>query len=226
MIEAKNIHKIYRNGSKELHVLKGIDLRIEKGEFVSIFGPSGAGKSTLLHILGGLDEPTEGKVLLDGEDIYRQGDRKKAHIRNKKIGFVFQFYHLLPEFSALENVLLPAMINGAKTSSGQNIREKGKKLLELMGLNDRINHRPSQLSGGEQQRVVVARALVNEPRLLLCDEPTGNLDSKTGEGIIELLCRLNKEKNTTVVVVTHEEEIAKKSDRMLFMRDGMLLGKG
>jgi len=219
MLKATNIHKIYTNGDKELCVLKGVDIKVDKGEFVSIFGPSGAGKSTLLHILGGLDEPTEGRVFLEGEDIYKLGDRKRAGIRNKKIGFVFQFYHLLPEFSALENVMLPAMINGAR---GSVLGSRAEGLLELVGLGDRIGHKPGQLSGGEQQRAAIARALINSPGLLLCDEPTGNLDSVSGKGIIELLCSLNKEKGVTIAVVTHEEAIAQRAHKVLYIRDGRL----
>lgn len=218
MLEAINIHKIYKTGSKELHVLKGIDLKVEKGEFVSILGPSGAGKSTLLHILGGLDEPTEGSVIFDNEDIYQLSDRKRARLRNKKIGFVFQFYHLLPEFSALENVAMPGLI-GRKAAG---IKPGTAELLELVGLKDRMRHRPGELSGGEQQRAAIARALVNGPELLLCDEPTGNLDSGTGQAIIELMYKLNKEKKTTVVVVTHEEAIAKKADKVVNIKDGNL----
>ncbi len=221
MLEAINIHKTYRNGARELHVLKGIDLKIEKGEFVSILGPSGAGKSTLLHILGGLDEPTEGRVIFDNEDIYKLGDRKRAGLRNKKIGFVFQFYHLLSEFSALENVAMPGLI-GRKAA---DIRPRTAELLELVGLKDRMHHKPGELSGGEQQRTAIARALVNGPELLLCDEPTGNLDSATGQGIIELLYKLNKEEKTTVVVVTHEEAIAEKAGKVVNIKDGRLIKK-
>jgi len=222
MLEARNIHKTYKNGAKELHVLKGIDIKIEKGEFISIFGPSGAGKSTLLHILGGLDEPTGGEIFLDGEDIYKLSDKKKAEIRNKTIGFMFQFYHLLPEFTALENVTLPALIKDSQWSMVNGQFEKGRELLELVGLKDRIKHKPSQLSGGEQQRVAIARAIVNAPQFLLCDEPTGNLDSESGKGIIELLERLNKENNTSVVVVTHEDQIAKKAHKVFRIKDGKI----
>lgn len=225
-MQAINIHKIYKSGNKDLHVLKGIDLKIEKGEFVSILGPSGAGKSTLLHILGGLDEPTEGSVVLDNEDIYRLSDSKRAALRNRRAGFVFQSYHLLSEFSALENVALPAMIQGAvpaKAGTAKAGTAKAAELLELVGLKARAHHRPPELSGGEQQRTAIARALVNSPELLLCDEPTGNLDSETGKDIIELLYRLNREKKTTVVVVTHEEVIAKKADRVIHIKDGSLV---
>jgi len=220
MLEAKNIHKVYRNGARELRVLKGIDLKIEKGKFVSILGPSGAGKSTLLHILGGLDEPTEGSVIFDNEDIYKLGDRKRAGLRNKKIGFVFQFYHLLPEFCALENVMLPALMNQEPRTRNLEPKARAVELLKLVGLGDRLNHRPGELSGGEQQRTAIARALVNEPELLLCDEPTGNLDSAAGQGIIELLHKLNREKKTTIVVVTHEEAIAEKADKVVNIKDG------
>lgn len=220
MIEAKNIHKVYKNGVAELHVLKGIDLHVEKGEAVSILGPSGAGKSTLLHILGGLDEPTEGEVILDGLGLYAQSDSGRARIRNGKIGFVFQFYHLLPEFSALENVMMPALISAKRKAQSVKPEEKAKELLELVGLKDRIGHRPGELSGGEQQRVAIARALINTPQLLLCDEPTGNLDSPNGKSIIDLLYGLNRDNKTTIVVVTHEEEIARRANRVVHIKDG------
>jgi lipoprotein-releasing system ATP-binding protein len=221
LLEAKNIHKAYKNGKRELQVLKGIDLKVEKGEFISVFGPSGAGKSTLLHILGGLDKPTEGNVILDKQDLYKLAEKKRAGIRNKKVGFVFQFYHLLPEFSAVENVMLPALIGGCRVK-GVGCRGMAEELLEVVGLKDRASHRPGELSGGQQQRVAIARALVNRPGLLLCDEPTGNLDSVSGKGIIDLLDRLNKEEKTTIVVVTHEEEIARRADRVMHIKDGKL----
>lgn len=225
MLEAINVHKVYRNGVKELRVLTDISLKVAEGEFVSILGPSGAGKSTLLHILGGLDEPTKGSVVLDNEDIYKMGDRKRAGLRNKKVGFVFQSYHLLSEFSALENVAMPALIKGKRQCRGELLfapAENAQELLELVGLKDRMRHRPGELSGGEQQRTAIARALINRPGLLLCDEPTGNLDSETGQGIIELLYNLNKQKKTTVVVVTHEEAIAEKADKVVNIKDGRL----
>lgn len=219
MIEAIGLRKIYRNGAKELEVLKGIDLKVEKGEVLAVLGPSGAGKSTLLHLLGGLDSPTAGEVLIDGIDIYSLGDRERARLRNRKIGFVFQFYHLLPEFDALENVMLPLMIKGG---DGKGRREIGTELLRSVGLEGRMGHRPGQLSGGEQQRVAIARALVNGPELLLCDEPTGNLDSETGKNIIELLWELNKSRKMTLMIVTHDAQIARDAKRVLHIRDGKI----
>lgn len=219
MIEAKGLRKIYRNGAKELEVLKGIDLKVEKGEVLAVLGPSGAGKSTLLHLLGGLDPPTSGEILIDGVDIYSLGDMERARMRNRKIGFVFQFYHLLPEFNAFENVMLPLLIKG---EDGKDRRDRGAKLLRSVGLEGRMSHRPSQLSGGEQQRVAIARALINDPELLLCDEPTGNLDSETGKNIIELLWELNKSRKMTLMVVTHDAQIAKDAKRVLYIRDGKI----
>ena len=181
MLEAKNIHKSYNNGKKTLEVLKGVDLKIERGEFVAIVGPSGAGKSTLLHILGGLDTPSKGSVIFEKDDIYSLDDLKISGLRNKKVGFIFQFYNLLSEFTVLENVMMPAEI------ASSDSREAALNLLDKMGLKERINHFPNQLSGGEKQRVAIARGLINNPHLLLCDEPTGNLDSKTGEDIISVI---------------------------------------
>jgi lipoprotein-releasing system ATP-binding protein len=221
VIEAANVHKAYKSGADELHVLKGVSLKTEKGEFISILGPSGAGKSTLLHILGGLDEPTQGSVTLEGRDMYKLGDASRAALRNEKIGFVFQFYHLLPEFTALENVALPALIKEGSWGH-RAIGAKARELLELVGLGGRINHKPNQLSGGEQQRAAIARALINKPAVLLCDEPTGNLDSESGKEIIKLLNRLNREEKTTLVVVTHEEEIAKQAGRVVKIKDGRI----
>ena len=220
MIQAKGLIKIYRNGAKELEVLKGIDLKVAKSEVLAVLGPSGAGKSTLLHLLGGLDTPTAGEVMIDGTDIYALGDRERAKIRNRKIGFVFQFYHLLPEVDALENVMFPLLIKGG---DGKNLRGKGAGLLKAVGLEDRMNHRPGELSGGEQQRVAIARALINEPELLLCDEPTGNLDSESGENIIELLWELNKSRKMTLMIVTHDAQIAKAAQRVLHIRDGKII---
>ncbi|HOW35149.1 MAG TPA: ABC transporter ATP-binding protein [Candidatus Omnitrophota bacterium] len=219
MLEAKDVHKIYNHATANLHVLKGIDLKINAGDFLTIIGPSGAGKSTLLHILGGLDRPTEGAVNFDGQDIYNLNDRERAGIRNKKVGFVFQFYHLLPEFTALENVVLPGLVK-SDMAQADRLREKGMVLLESVGLKERASHKPGQLSGGEQQRVAIARALVNEPKVIFCDEPTGNLDSKSGEDIIHLLLQLNQTRKQTLVIVTHDEYVAKLSRMTISMRDG------
>ncbi|MFH1854435.1 MAG: ABC transporter ATP-binding protein [Candidatus Omnitrophota bacterium] len=233
MLRAEKIHKTYRDGKRDLDVLRGIDLEIEKGETIAVVGPSGAGKSTLLHIMGGLDKPTRGRILLDDVDLYRLPDKKKAWVRNSKIGFVFQFYHLLPEFTAIENVLLPALIwaQGFSRWNLPETRPKGlrqakdnaENLLKGFSLGERLRHRPGELSGGEQQRVAIARALINNPELLLCDEPTGNLDSSMGEEILDILFALNKNNNMTVVIVTHDKEIAKRSKRVIEIKDGRLV---
>jgi lipoprotein releasing system ATP-binding protein len=219
MIEAKDIHKVYEDSKKPLPVLKGINLKIEKGEFVAIVGPSGAGKSTLLHLLGGLDSPTSGEIIFQGEDIYKLSDEELAGARNRKIGFVFQFYHLLSEFTVLENVLLPGLIGNEKAD---RIRKGAMELLEKVGLSQRIDYFPSQLSGGEKQRVAVARSLINNPSLLLCDEPTGNLDSNSGEGIIALIKDINIKNKMTVVLVTHNMELARLADKVYHLKDGLL----
>ncbi|PIP18843.1 MAG: lipoprotein-releasing system ATP-binding protein LolD [Candidatus Omnitrophica bacterium CG08_land_8_20_14_0_20_41_16] len=217
MLEAIDIHKVYNDTKKSLPVLKGITLRIEGGEFVAIVGPSGAGKSTLLHILGGLDSPSSGRVVFRGEDIYKLSDEGLAKARNEKIGFVFQFYHLLSEFTVMENTLLPGLI---KNEKGGNLKKRAAELLNQVGLKDRINYFPSQLSGGEKQRVAVARSLINSPSLLFCDEPTGNLDSKSGEGIISLVKDINIKNKMTVVLVTHNSELAKVADKVYHLCDG------
>ncbi|MCK5012493.1 MAG: ABC transporter ATP-binding protein [Candidatus Omnitrophica bacterium] len=222
MIEASNISKSYFRSNNALHVLKGIDLKIEEGEIVSVVGPSGAGKSTLLHVLGGLDQPDQGAVHLDGENIYDLKNTARAKIRNNKVGFVFQFYHLLPEFSALENVLLPAMIQ-MRQGAKRQFEGQGLDMLDKVGLKERVHHKPYQLSGGEQQRVAIARALINKPRIVFCDEPTGNLDSQSGQEIIHLLMDLNKRNNQTLVIVTHDEHVAERSHRTIYIRDGELV---
>ncbi len=218
LIEAVNIHKLYPG---PLHVLKGVSLSIESGEVVAIIGPSGAGKSTLLHILGGLDAPKEGRVIFQGQDLYALNDQNRAQVRNREMGFVFQSYHLLPELTALENVILPAMIkeNTRKTSA---IEFAGLKLLEQLGLAARAAHRPNQLSGGEQQRVAIARALMNGPKAVFCDEPTGNLDSVSGQGVMDTLLGLNRTHGVTVVIVTHDERMAGRTQRVISMKDGIL----
>ncbi|MDD5568769.1 MAG: ABC transporter ATP-binding protein [Candidatus Omnitrophica bacterium] len=224
MLEAKNIHKVYNDGKKDLAVLKGISLKIDKGSFIAVVGPSGAGKSTLLHVLGGLDAPTQGEVRFQNQNIYKLVDAGLARIRNEKIGFVFQFYHLLGEFTVLENVLMPVLIS----DNAQNVKQKaGEKALELLnkfGLEERLNHLPSQLSGGEKQRVAIARSLINNPEMLLCDEPTGNLDSRAGAEIIELVKKTNLENKMTVVLVTHNMELTKQADKVYHLSDGVLVG--
>ncbi|MDD5423873.1 MAG: ABC transporter ATP-binding protein [Candidatus Omnitrophica bacterium] len=220
MIEAKGLRKVYSNGAKQLEVLKGVNLRVDRGEVLALLGPSGAGKSTLLHLLGGLDIPTAGEVSIGGKPIFSLSDTERSRIRNEKIGFVFQFYHLLPEFDALENVLLPMLIMGKGGKAG---RVKAAELLKAVGLEDRMRHKPGQLSGGEQQRVAIARALANEPELLLCDEPTGNLDSGAGRNIIDLLWELNKKRKMTLIMVTHDAEIAKAARRVVQIRDGAIV---
>ena len=221
ILSARNIHKKYQQGSSALHILKGVDLDIHEGDVLALVGPSGAGKSTLLHILGGLDRPNEGDVFLDGKNVYTVSDAERSRIRNLQVGFVFQFYHLLPEFTALENVALPALVTNG-TGKSQAATAHAKELLEKVGLKDRVTHRPQELSGGEQQRVAIARALINKPKIVFCDEPTGNLDSKSGEAIIGLLLDLNKIERQTLVIVTHDEKIAVKSGKIIHIKDGKL----
>ena len=219
MLEAKNIHKSYASGKKELQVLKGIDLSIEKGKFAAIVGPSGAGKSTLMHILGGLDSPTQGVVNFDGENLHKLSDNAICKVRNKRIGFVFQFYHLLSEFTVEENCLMPMLIGNNSDAAEQ----EAHVLLEKVGLFGRTHHFPNQLSGGEKQRVALVRALMNKPDLLLCDEPTGNLDSETGNEIIALIKKINRENAMTVVLVTHNPELVKNADHIYHLKDGLLV---
>jgi len=220
MIEAKNIHKIYNDGKRDLEVLKGVSLKIDEGAFVAVAGPSGAGKSTLLNILGGLDSPTRGEVILGKENIYKLSDNELSRIRNERIGFVFQFYHLLGEFTVLENVLMPAMIKGR---APQDLKERALKLIAEVNLMERVAYLPAQLSGGEKQRVAIARSLINNPDFLLCDEPTGNLDSKSGEEVIDLIKKVSKENKMTVALVTHNAELTKQADRVYHLRDGILV---
>lgn len=215
MIQAKGIAKAYG----QLQVLKGVDLAIKPGEFVSVVGKSGAGKSTLLHILGTLDRPDSGTLSIGGEDVFGLNTRKLAAFRNAKIGFVFQFHHLLPEFTARENVLIPALI--AKADE-QAARKRAAELLDYLGLGGRLEHKPGQLSGGEQQRVAVARALMNSPAVVFADEPSGNLDSASSQELHQLLFQLRDDMGQTFVIVTHNEELAAMSDRRLEMKDGLL----
>ncbi|MBO5764354.1 MAG: ABC transporter ATP-binding protein [Bacteroidales bacterium] len=217
MIKVENVCKSFGN----LEVLKGVDLAIAKGEIVSIVGASGAGKSTLLQIMGSLLEPTSGKVYIDGTDIFSLDSTSVAKFRNSKIGFVFQFHHLLPEFTALENVMLPANIKGEKWGN-KALKERAISILNDLGLGERINHKPAQLSGGEQQRVAIARALINNPAVIFADEPSGNLDSKNKEELHKLFFELRDKYGQTIVIVTHETELAKGCDRCIEMTDGRI----
>ncbi len=222
MLEISEVEKHYDHPAGQVHVLRGIDLKITQGEVVAIVGPSGAGKSTLLHILGGLDVPAKGEVVFEDQNLYKLSEVKRAQIRNLKMGFIFQFYHLLPEFTALENVILPALVD-KNVGSMDSVKAKAILLLDRVGLNQRYEHKPHELSGGEQQRVAIARALINEPKVIFCDEPTGNLDSESGTGVIDLLMELNQKNKQTLVIVTHDEQIAKRSHRVVKMRDGKLV---
>ena len=220
----KDLHKIYRRGTKEVRAVNGMDLEIKKGSSVAIVGPSGAGKSTLLHMLGGLDRPTSGKILLEDTDIYKLPDRERAIVRNKRIGFVFQFYHLLSEFTALENVMMPALINPNDSRlTIHDTRKRASEVLKSIGLEHRMDHLPSRLSGGESQRVAIARAIMNEPQLLLCDEPTGNLDSNTSESIYEILFDLKARNGMTIAIVSHDEKLVSKVDSTIRLKDGKLI---
>jgi len=218
MIEAKNIHKYY----DQLHVLKGVDLHIAKGEIVSIVGASGAGKTTLLQILGTLDQPSSSKesaLLINGEDVLKMNDKNLSRFRNLHLGFIFQFHQLLPEFTALENVCIPAFIAGKEKATTEI---EAKKLLDYLGLSHRIDHKPNELSGGEQQRVAVARALINKPAVIFADEPSGNLDTASAENLHKLFFQLRAEFGQTFVIVTHNEELANMADRKLVMVDGLI----
>jgi lipoprotein-releasing system ATP-binding protein len=216
MISAQNLTKSYGN----LNVLKGVTLTISKGEFVTIVGPSGAGKSTLLHILGTLDRPDKGQLTIADTNVFELNDKQLSAFRNKQIGFVFQFHHLLPEFTALENVCIPAFI--AKTNKN-SAEKRASELLDFLGLKDRMQHKPSELSGGEQQRVAVARALINNPAVVFADEPSGNLDSANAKELHHLFFKLREQFNQTFVIVTHNEELANMADRKLIMKDGYLI---
>jgi lipoprotein-releasing system ATP-binding protein len=220
VLEGIDIHKSFQTGAETLHVLKGVDIGIRRGEIVSVVGASGVGKSTLLHILGALDRPTKGKVRLDSTDVFELNDKKLAHFRNKTVGFVFQFHHLLPEFSALENVMMPRLIAGEELGA---IKEKTKQLLDEVGLGDRVNHKPGELSGGEQQRVAVARALINDPQIVIADEPSGNLDKATGEELHNLICDLNQKKGQTFIIATHNQLLAQRAQRTIRLVDGKAL---
>jgi lipoprotein-releasing system ATP-binding protein len=226
----KDLHKIYRRGHKEVRAVNGVELEIKKASSVAIVGPSGSGKSTLLHMLGGLDKPTSGKILLEDTDIYKLPDKERAIMRNERIGFVFQFYHLLPEFTALENVMMPALMSSSAVrctpacpaDRQYAVRKRAADVLKSVYLENRMDHIPSRLSGGESQRVAIARAIMNEPQLLLCDEPTGNLDSNTSESIYEILFGLKARNGMTIVIVSHDEKLVSRVDSTIRLKDGKL----
>src|SRR6201994_3552528 len=222
MIEVRGLKKSIHNGTNMVEILRGIDLTIPQGQFAAIMGPSGSGKSTLLGLLAGLDAPTEGEVILDGTPISRLNEDELAEIRGRKLGFVFQSYQLIPMLTALENVLLPFELNGSSHRPADG-RARATELLESVGLADRLHHYPVQLSGGEQQRVALARAFVVEPPIVLADEPTGNLDSSNGQHVLDLLTERQREANTTLVLVTHDRQIADRADRRIFLRDGRIV---
>ncbi|HAN90605.1 MAG TPA: ABC transporter ATP-binding protein [Nitrospira sp.] len=220
MIDVVDLYKSFPMGGRELVVLNNINLHIKRGELIAIMGASGAGKSTLLQILGTLDRPTKGTVSFDGQNLFTLTEQEQAEFRNKRVGFVFQFHHLLPEFSALENACLPAMIQKRDMA---DVVGEATKLLGEVGLADRLHHKPGELSGGEQQRVSVARALMQQPDLVLADEPTGNLDSHTGDALFTLLRQLNRSRGTTFVIVTHNDKLSSQADRIVSMQDGMIV---
>ena len=219
ILRAQDLHKSYDLGRRLIEVLHGVSLEIGEGEFLSLQGASGTGKSTLLHLLGGLDDPTSGEVFASGQSLSAMSSTRLAKWRNEEVGFVFQSYHLLPEFDALENVLLPARMAHANRAESQ---KRAELLLERVGLAKRMSHLPAELSGGEQQRVALARALINRPQLLLADEPTGNLDSKTGGEVLDLLCKLQSEANLTMIIATHDDKVAKRARRTVQLVDGLI----
>ena len=224
MIEIENVTKVYLMGEVEVHALRGVSLQIEQGEWVAIMGPSGSGKSTLMHVIGCLDTPTSGSYQLDGAEVSGMDDNRLAIIRNRQIGFVFQTFNLLPRTSALKQVMLPMQYfrDGARVSAFERKR-RAQEALEMVGLGDRMDHRPTEISGGEQQRVAIARALVNDPAIIMADEPTGNLDSKAGAEVMEILHRLHREKGITIVMVTHDDEIGAQAERIVRLRDGRVI---
>jgi lipoprotein-releasing system ATP-binding protein len=223
LITARNLHKTYALGRRSLEVLRGVDLTVARGEFLALRGASGAGKSTLLHLLGGLDTPNTGEIHFQGQNLTSLSAREMAAFRNRRVGFIFQSYHLLPELDALENVCLPARM---ARISVDDCAPRARKILERVGLKDRVDHKPYELSGGEQQRVAIARALINEPDLILADEPTGNLDSHTGDGIVDLLCEIQRERQTTLIIATHDLKLANRAPRVIQLVDGLIAANG
>lgn len=223
LLTARDIHKTYLLGARSLEVLRGVDVELRRGDFLAMRGASGAGKSTLLHLLGGLDTPTRGEILLAGRNLATLSGQELARVRNRAVGFIFQSYYLLPELDALENVCLPARMARVPAAKAE---ARGRELLARVGLQERIEHRPYELSGGEQQRVAIARALINEPELILADEPTGNLDSHTGQEIIDLLVALRAEKQTTLVMATHDAKVANRAPKVIELVDGQVRRNG
>lgn len=221
VVELEQVSKIYGSGKAKVEALKDVDFKIKSGEFVSIIGPSGSGKSTMLNMIGVLDRPTHGEIWIDGKEVEKLSDDKLAIIRGKKIGFVFQFFNLIPTLTALENVTLPMWFQGTER---EKMDARGKKLLKLVGLGDRMDHKPNELSGGQMQRVAIARSLANNPEMILADEPTGNLDTKTGAEILKLMKELHKKEKKTLVMVTHDPRIARMSERMVLLVDGKIHG--
>lgn len=219
VLEAKNVVKHFTDGKSTVEVIKGLSLTVHAGEFISIVGASGSGKSTLLHVLGGLDRPTEGQVWLNGQRFDHMGEAERGYLRNQHLGFVYQFHHLLPEFSALENVAMPLMLR--EGTNYKDVKAQAEYLLNRVGLSHRLTHKPGELSGGERQRVALARALVAKPALMMADEPTGNLDRKTAVKIFELLSDLRQEFNMAMLIVTHDEQLAQTADSILHMQDGL-----
>ena len=217
VIKTENLRKVYFLEEEKIEALKGINITVKKGEMVALMGPSGSGKSTLLHLLGGIDVPTEGKVFINDFDIFSLDDKKLSVFRNKHIGFVFQFHYLLPEFTVLENVMLPVQIYNKRDA-----KEKAERILRLLGLEHRLNHKPTQISGGEQQRTAIARAVVNEPDIILADEPTGNLDSENAHNVMNIFKEMNKKDNVSIVIATHDPEIAEYCDRIFYLKDGQI----
>ncbi len=221
VVEAKNLKKIYVMGDMEVHALRGLNIEITRGEVISIMGPSGSGKSTLMNTLGCLDRPTSGEYYLDGEEVANLSDDQLADIRNRKVGFVFQSFNLLPRATALANVESPFYFKGGITPKER--RQMAESALVAVGLGDRIKHRPNELSGGQQQRVAIARSLITDPAIIMADEPTGNLDTKSGDEIMEVLLKMNNDKGTTLIIVTHDPEVAAHTDRIVMIRDGVVV---
>ncbi|HAT1821059.1 TPA: lipoprotein-releasing ABC transporter ATP-binding protein LolD [Legionella pneumophila] len=222
ILTSQKLYKSYHDGTSTVEVLKGVDLAITKGDRIAIIGPSGSGKSTLLHLLGGLDKPTSGLITLGDINWQKINEKQRCQLRNQRLGFVYQFHHLLPEFTALENVMMPLLLAGMAV---KNAEEKAINMLEQVGLKPRLTHKPAQLSGGERQRVAIARALVHQPHCVLADEPTGNLDEATASKVFDLMLELNKKMNTALVIVTHDQRIAERMDRVLVLHEGSLYAR-